>query len=429
MTERRDFLRYSLLGLVGAQFASLDAMRVFEPGAQKKTAKIAAASKTIAVMPKACIVLWMNGGPSHVDTWDPKPGTKEGGPFKSIKTSVRGVEICEHLPQVAAQAQHLAILRGMTSKEGNHQRAAYLLHSGYSPNPTVAFPGFGALMAEELGDKDAALPAFVSLAGPSLGGGFHGVQFNPFVIQNPLEPPQNVALWRNADEARFQRRMGLLKDLDAEFKAVTKDSKVDERQLVYDKAIKLMHTPKLKAFDLSDEPDSLKKAYGPSAFGQGCLMARRLIENGVRCVEVTLDGWDTHKDNFGRTTQLMNTLDPAMATLIADLEMRKMLDSTLVIWMGDFGRTPKINGDEGRDHHPGAWSAVLAGGGIKGGQVVGSTDAIGDKVVDSPVSVPDLYATIAATLGLDGAKSFVTPAGRPITLVDVAGKPLKSLLA
>ncbi len=189
-----------------------------------------------------------------------------------------------------------------------------------------------------------------------------------------------------------------------------------------------MHTSKLKAFDLSEEPESLKKAYGPSPFGQGCLLARRLVENGVKCVEVTLDGWDTHKDNFGRTTQLMGALDPAMATLVADLKARKMLDSTLIIWMGEFGRTPKINGDEGRDHHPGAWSAVLAGCGIRGGQVVGATDAVGDKVVDSPVSVPDLYATIAAALGLDGAKTFISPSGRPIKLVDKVGMPLKQLV-
>ncbi len=199
MTDRRDFLRFGLMGLLGSQLAGLNSLRASQPRAQKMNGKNAPKM----VLPKACILLWMNGGPSHVDTWDPKPGTKEGGPFKAIKTSVRGIEICEHLPQVAALAEHLAILRGMTSREGNHQRAAQLLHTGYSPNPTVAFPSLGALMAEELGDTEAELPNFVSLAGPSMGGGILGVQFNPFVVQNPLEPPQNVALWRNADEARF----------------------------------------------------------------------------------------------------------------------------------------------------------------------------------------------------------------------------------
>ncbi len=424
MTDRREFLRWSLLGTLASQFGSLDRLGVFDAQEGGQAAPKAAGK----LQPKACIVLWMNGGPSHVDTWDPKPGTKEGGPFKAIRTSVKGIEICEHLPQVAAQMEHLAILRGMTSREGNHQRAAQLLHTGYSPNPTVAFPALGSLMAEELGDAEAELPNFVSLAGPSTGGGILGVRFNPFVVQNPLEPPQNVALWRNAGEARFARRLALLGELEAGFKGTTLDPKVDERQEVYRKAVKLMRSPRLKAFDLTTEPESLKRAYGTTPFGQGCLLARRLIENGVRCVEVTLDGWDTHKDNFGRTKTLMGTLDPAMATLVADLRQRDLLDSTLVVWIGEFGRTPVINGDEGRDHHPGAWSAVLAGGGIRGGQVVGATDSAGDKVVDAPTTVPDLYATLAATLGLDAEKTFISPSGRPIKLVDKAGKPLRQLL-
>jgi uncharacterized protein (DUF1501 family) len=215
--------------------------------------------------------------------------------------------------------------------------------------------------------------------------------------------------------------------LETDFAAQTGDIKVKGRQSVYTKAVRMMRSPRLKAFDIAEEPDAIKTAYGDTNFGRGCLMARRLVESGVKFVEVVLDGWDTHQNNFDRVTKQMNTYDPAMASLIKDLDQRHLLDSTLIIWMGEFGRTPKINGNDGRDHFPGAWSAVLAGGGARGGQVYGQTNESGDKVVDKQVIVPDLFATIATLLGMNPSKSLMTPVGRPIAITE-KGVPVRDLI-
>ena len=373
---------------------------------------------------KACIVLWMNGGPSHIDTWDPKPGT----PFKSIATPISELQICEHLSQVAEHAPKLAVLRGMTSREGNHDRAGYLGHTGYPPNPTVSHPSLGGWVSEELGDPACNLPGFVAINGPSAAAGFLGVQHGPFVVPSPQQPPQNTNYARNVDMVRFLRRNSAVDALDAQFLAETGDAKIKNRQAVAQKAVRLMVSPRLKAFELGDEPAAVKAAYGDSELGRGCLMARRLVEAGVKYVEVVLDGWDTHQDNFGKTQKLMGVLDPAMATLLGELDERKLLDSTLVMWMGEFGRTPNVNANEGRDHHPQAWSAVLAGGGVRGGVVHGRTDDTGEKVVENPTSVPDLFATVATLLGMDPAKEVMTPRGRPVSLTD-NGRAIRAIVA
>jgi hypothetical protein len=377
---------------------------------------------------KSCILLWMNGGPSHLETWDPKPGAATGGPTKTIKTRVPGVEIAASMPQIADVANHLAIVRGMTSKEGNHQRAQYLMHTGYAPNPTITHPSLGGWVSEELGDPKFDLPNFVSISGPSMSAGFLGVQYGPLVINQPGQLPQNVTYASSVNDTRFDLRQQALNQLDSDFAAQTGDIKVKGRQAVYGKAVRLMRSPRLKAFDIAEEPESVKAAYGDTNFGKGCLMARRLVESGVKFVEVVLDGWDTHQNNFDRVAKQAAIYDPAMATLIKDLEQRKLLDSTLIIWMGEFGRTPKINGNDGRDHYPGAWSAALAGGGVRGGQVYGSTDADGAKVVDKPVIVPDLFATIATLLGMSPSKTFQTPVGRPISITE-KGMPVRDLIA
>ena len=375
---------------------------------------------------KAVILLYMNGGPSHIDTWDPKTG-KVAGPAKSIKTSVPGVMISEHMPLLAKRAQELAIIRGMTSKEGNHQRAQYLLRTGYSPNPTVQHPTLAAWTAKKFGEPKTGLPASVSLAGPSLGAGFFGVQYGPFVVQTPGQLPVNVGYAPGIDDGRFEARRGLLDGMEASFATSTGDAKIDGRRQLYAKADRLMHASALKAFDITEEPESVKTAFGDSAFGKGCLTASRLVASGVKFVEVTLDGWDTHQDVFGRTKKLMGTLDPAMSALLDDLKRRGIANSTLVVWMGDFGRTPTINGNDGRDHYPNAWSAVLAGAGIRGGTVHGQTDENGAKVVKDPVTVPNLLATVATTLGLDPNDVAQSPAGRPISLTD-GGQPVRAVL-
>ena len=417
--NRRGFVKLGMGGLLSLLFAQL-----LDP----KIAHAQAAGKASAAKPKNCILLWMNGGPSHLDTWDPKPGAVTGGPFKSIKTRASGVEICEHMPQIADVADHLAIVRSMTTKEGNHQRAQYLMHTGYTPNPTVTHPSLGAWVSEELGDPKNDLPNFVSISGPSYSAGFLGVQYGPLVVQNFAQPLQNIQYASNVDANRFAQRQSALNMMENDFAAQTGDIKVKGRQSVYGKAVRLMHSPKLKAFEISEEPDAVKAAYGDTNFGKGCLMARRLVESGVRFVEVVLDGWDTHNDNFNRVTKQMTTYDAAMAALIKDLQQRNLLDDTLIVWMGEFGRTPKINANEGRDHFPGAWSAALAGGGVRGGQAYGATDEQGMKVVDKPVQVADFFATVATLLGMNPSKAFMTPVGRPISITE-KGTPIRDLIA
>ncbi len=413
--DRRGFMKVGVGGLLSLLMAQwLDPRIAQAQGSAPKA--------------KACILLWMNGGPSHLDTFDPKPGAATGGPFKAIKTRAPGIEICEHLPHLAEQAHHLSIIRGMTSREGNHQRAQYLLHTGYAPTGSVTHPSLGAWVSEELGDPNFDLPNFVSISGPSIGAAFLGVQHGPFVVQNPTQPPQNIAYPRDVSEGRFGLRRSALEMMESQFAAETGDIKVKGREAVYAKAVRMMKSPRLKAFDLESEPEAVKAAYGDTNFGRGCLMARRLVESGVKFVEVVLDGWDTHQDNFGRVSKLAGTFDPAMAALIKDLDDRKLLDSTLILWMGEFGRTPRINGNEGRDHYPAAWNAVLAGGGARGGYVHGQTDAEGAKVVDKPVIVPDFFATVATLLGMNPAKSFMTPVGRPIAITE-KGKPVQELIA
>jgi uncharacterized protein (DUF1501 family) len=413
--DRRSFLKASGTGLLGLLLS-----RYAMPS-------IARAAGAPSAKAKACILLWMNGGPSHIDTFDPKPGAPTGGSFKAIKTRAPGVMLAEHLPRIASAADRIAFVRNMSSREGNHARAQFLLHTGYAPNPTVAHPSLGAWASRELGDPNADLPAFVSVGGPSFGPGFLGVQNGPFIVMKAGDMPQNLTLSPGIDDARFERRRAALDAMEQRFASETGDAKVEGRRAVYAKAERLMKSPRAKVFDLSPEPEATKKAYGDADFGRGCLLARRLVETGTRFVEVVLDGWDTHKDNFGRVQKLSATLDDAMGGLLLDLEQRKLLASTLVVCMGDFGRSPKINANDGRDHHPQAWSALLAGGGIRGGTLLGATDAAGDKVIGTPTSVPDLLATIASLVGMDPQKSVVTPLGRPIALTD-NGAPIRALM-
>jgi hypothetical protein len=374
----------------------------------------------------ACIVLWLNGGPSHIDTFDPKPGQPTAR-FKSIKTRAKGLELSEHLPLLAEQASHLALVRSMTSREGNHDRARYLLHTGYIPNPTVRHPSLGGWISHEIGRPDTDIPNFISIGGPSLGAGFLGLQHGPFIVQDPSNKPENVAFAKDVDDTRFRARRAALGALEDNFAAKAGDTQVTGRRAIYEQAVRLMQSQRLSAFDVSQESEATRKAYGDNKFGKGCLVARRLVESGVKVVEVVLDGWDTHQDNFERTKKLMGMLDPAFSSLIKDLAARKLLDSTLVVCMGEFGRTPKINAQDGRDHYPAAWSAALAGGGIRGGIAYGKTDAEGAKVVENPVTVANLFATLVSQLGMDPAKMVTSPIGRPIGITE-DGRPISALL-
>lgn len=417
-SARRPFLAGGLGGLLSLAI----------PQWQARAARAAAVENSAkSERPKSCILLWMNGGPSHLDTFDPKPGTSTGGPFRAIETSAPGVQICEHLPQIAEQGRHLAIVRSMTTKEGNHDRGQYLMHTGYAPSGTLKHPGLGAWTSRELGDPNFDLPNFVSLRGPSVGASFLGVEHNPFVVQSMSGGVRNLPAPQDVDRTRFAERLQALDILQSGFRAETKLPAAANHDAVYAKTVRMMHSPLIRAFELQEEPAAVRSAYGDSEFGRGCLMARRLIEAGVRFVEVTLDGWDTHIDNFTAVKNLMRDLDPALSSLIRELHERDRLQDTLVVWMGEFGRTPKITSAEGRDHYPNAWSTVLAGGGVRGGQAYGATDAEGAKVVSDPVTVPNYFATLATLLGIDPAREAMSPVGRPIA-VSENGRPIAGLI-
>jgi len=367
---------------------------------------------------KACILLWMQGAPSQFETFDPKPGHANGGETKAIKTSVNGIEISENLPQVAEAMGDLCVIRSMNSREGQHPRATYLMHTGYLPSAAVKYPTLGSIVAKELGNPASDLPSFVRIGNSrfSDGAGLLGVDYDPLVMPAAGRPPENTSL--ASPEPRFQRRLGLLEQMQTDYANHGGKQAVSDHQKVYAQAAKLVLSPKMQRFDISQEPQAAKDAYGSSPFGQGCLLARRLIETGVTFVEVSLGNWDTHQDNFNRTRTLCEQLDQPYAALLADLKQRGMLDSTLVVWMGEFGRTPRINPNTGRDHYPRAFSAVLAGGGVKGGQVIGATDAGGDNVQGKPVGVNDMLRTICHSLGIDAKKENMSSVGRPIKIVD-----------
>jgi RNA polymerase sigma factor (sigma-70 family) len=359
-----------------------------------------------------CIILWMNGGPSQIDTFDPKPGDPNGGPFKAIETNVKGVQISEHLPKLAGLADHLAIIRSLKTGEGDHMRGAYLMHTGYAHDGRTDYPTLGCILGKELGDDTSDLPRFV-IVSPKFPGNFEGngpgylgPKYTPLVVEAP-----GAGFRPNPKQEEEQLRP----PPKEAFAAVDPDRAEKMRRAV------------LKAFDLESEKRALQ-AYGTNGFGQGCLLARRLVELGVPVVEVTMPGWDTHQDNFDAVAKLSKTLDAAWSALISDLKARKLLDSTLIVWMGEFGRTPRITGNNGRDHWPSGFSVVLAGGRIKGGQVVGKTSADATKVVERPVTLPEFYATIYQAVGVDPTRQYQANTGAPVRLVPSGNKAIAEIL-
>jgi hypothetical protein len=419
-TTRRNFLKYSGAALLGAPLS----------GWLNVLAAHAARQGPAARKFKSCVLLWMDGGPSHKDTFDMKPGTKDGGEFKPIPTSVPGVQISEHFPQLAKLMQHGAILRGMSTPEGAHGRAKYYMHTGYREGQGgLTYPSLGSIVSAELGRPDFPLPNFVSIGNRSYGSGFLGARHQPLVVSDPQRGVEDLKPLTGG--AQFGKRMGLLEEMEKGFFRETQAEVGKDHRTTYERAVRLMQSKEAKAFDLDAEPASVKSAYGSGKFGEGCLLARRLVEVGIPFVEVTLGGWDTHQNNFERVKSLSHQVDPAMSTLITDLKSRGLLDSTLIVWMGEFGRTPKINsrGEKpGRDHYPRAWSTVLMGGGIKGGQVIGRTDKEGAAVEDRPISAQDFLATVCSALGIDYNRQNDSPIGRPIRIVDKGAKPIKELL-
>jgi hypothetical protein len=380
---------------------------------------------------KAMILLWMNGGPSQFETFDPKPDHPNGGETEAIDTSVPGIRIAQGWEKVSGVMQDVALIRSMTNKEGNHQRATYQLHTGYTPTASVKHPSFGASTARELADPSFDLPHLVQVGGgviPGAGAGFLGTTFEPFRVDDATRPPANAA--PVVSRGRYARRLGLLAGLErAGFGASGGADVVAEHQALYAQTSSMVLSPRMKTFDLEEEPEALRDSYGRNPFGQGCLLARRLVETGVTFVEVRSPGnWDTHIDQADRLSELIPPVDQGFAALLSDLKERGMLDSTLVVWMGEFGRTPRINPNGGRDHFPRAFSVAAAGCGIRGGQVIGSTTADGTDVADAPVAVPDLLSSFCLALGVDPTIEHMSPIGRPMKIVD-GGNPVSSLFA
>ncbi|NNJ24544.1 DUF1501 domain-containing protein [Alienimonas chondri] len=377
---------------------------------------------------KSLLVLWMQGGMSQLESFDPHPGSPIGGPTKAIATSLKGTQFADLFERTAEHAHKLNLIRSMTSAEGDHERATYFLKTGYRPDPTVRHPAAGAVAASAKPAEGLAIPAHVALNPGQWPprGGYLGPGLDAFQVHNPGGPPANLR--DVAQPGRRARRLAGLDVLSQSFSAGRPGQLRRTRHAeATDEAVTMMDSPQVKAFEIEDEPDVLKAAYGDTRFGRGCLVARRLIETGVRAVEVTLNGFDTHADNFGGMATQAETLDPALAALLGDLADRDLLESTVVLVMTEFGRTPRINPLDGRDHWPKGFSCMVGGGGLASGRVIGGTDPLGEKEPTDPVSVQDLYATVYSALGIEPDYEEMTPIGRPLKRVE--GTPLASLFA
>jgi hypothetical protein len=439
--NRRHFLKhvagYSLMALPGLQL-----LQTIQANAQQ-----------LRRNNKSLIILWMGGGPATIDIWDLKPGRPTGGEFRAINTSAQGVQISEHMPRVAEQMRNLAIVRSLTTTEGDHARGTSLMHSGYTPNPAIAFPSIGSVVSLEApklqGYQEVSLPAYISIGGGrgAEGPGFLGMNYSPFTVQNPGTPPENIrppsGLGSGELEQmeRIRRRQRLFYDLEDNFmqsRAPHLESLKDRAKFadaskahgdIYKKGFSLVASKEGKVFDLKSEPARLQEEYGNNNFGRSALLARRLVEAGVSAVELNLGGWDTHNQTFNaHSTRLQPTLDRAMGTLVRDLVDRGMWRNTVIMWMGEFGRTPRINQNNGRDHWARCWSVVIGGGAIRGGQAHGTTDQDGMAVATNPVRVPDLFATVYRGLGIDPATQVRDPIGRPFNISGVNGRPVAGLL-
>jgi hypothetical protein len=411
---------------------------------------------------KSVIIMWMGGGPAAMDIWDLKPGRPTGGPFQTIETSAPGVRISEHMPKTAAQMRHLTIIRSLQTSEGDHNRGRQLMHTSYTPNPAIAFPSLGAIASHEIpklqGYQDISLPGYIAVGGGADGPGFLGMNYSPFTVQNPGTPPENIrapqSLGAGTDlEDRVRRRQRLFYELEDQFmfgrvphltagmsagSQAEREARLAERAKfsdaskahrdIYYKGFSLVASKEGKVFDLKDEKPKTITDYGNNNFGRSAIMARRLVEAGVPAIEINLGGWDTHNQTFdAHRTRLQPTLDSAMGSLVADLVDRSLWQNTVLVWMGEFGRTPRINQNNGRDHWARCWSVVVGGGAIRGGQAYGSTDADGMDIAQNRVNVGDVFATIYRGLGIDPANQVRDAIGRPFPIAGLQGRPINAL--
>jgi len=376
------------------------------------------------------IYLMMRGAMSHIDTFDPKPGREEQGETKTIATKLPGVAFGEHLPRLAGLADRLAIIRSLTTETGAHEQGTYLLRTSYPQLNSIQHPSFGSWAVHVLGKKSRDLPGYVLVGNGNEhpGCGFLDPAVTPVPLADPEQGLENVARPGYLSQTNFERRLALADRIDRDFRKKFAGRQIEAYDRMYADAVRLMGSGDLSAFDISREDAATRDRYGDSRLGQGCLLARRLVEGGVRCVEVEMGGWDMHRDLWDDLPGKVGELDTAMAALLGDLEARGLLASTLVVLATEFGRSPRVNENAGRDHHPAVFSGVLAGAGVKPGVVHGASDAAGRSPDRDGVSVADFNATIAAACGLPWEKEFVAPNGRPFKIGN-DGTPIAAVLA
>ncbi len=422
---RRHFMQH----LAGASAMALPAINF--------TNALAASATELRKKHKACILLWMGGGPSTIDMWDLKPGANTGGPFTPIATS-GNAQICEHLPMMAKQMHHMSIIRSMSTREADHNRGRYYMHTGYVPSTTVEHPSYGAVISHELADQvpNLEIPPFVSVGGGSVGPGFLGMTYAPFVVDTNGDV-RNLKF--EIEQSRLEQRLLTLKAVEKSFADQGRGDAPKDHDKILDKTISLMTSKQMAAFKVNQEPKEVQERYGVIAgaggrmggntgFARGCLMARRLVEEGVPFVEVDFGGWDNHAGIFTTFENKLPQLDQPMSALIEDLDQRGMLEDTAVIWMGEFSRTPRINGTTGRDHWARAWSVVVGGAGMKGGQAIGATNEDGTEVTTDPYTSEDVMASVLKALGVSLEKSFTSKNNRPMKIAN-SGKVIKELFA
>lgn len=413
--NRRHFLQHSVgaAALASSSLALGNSLRVHADELKRNN--------------KSAILLWMGGGPSTIDLWDLKPGAATGGPFKPIATS-GAMQICEHLPGVAKQMHNLSIVRSMSTREADHARGRYYMHTGFVPNPSIEHPSYGSVIAHELmADRnDLEIPPFIAVGGASEGPGFLGMAWAPFAVSSDGQI-RNLEM-SGIDDVRMVQRMKTLELIEGGFIGQRRGPAAEDHLKILKKTYDLMTSQQMAAFKVAQEPQSAKDRYGDNAFGRGCLMARRLVEVGVPFIEVDLGGWDNHSGIHDiLQNQRLPVLDQAMSALVEDLEQRELLKDTVVIWMGEFGRTPTINGNAGRDHWARCWSVVVGGGGIKGGLAVGATDEEGRQVDSEPYSAEDLMATVCKGLGISLETTYQSKSGRPMKIAN-GGKLITELI-
>ena len=388
---------------------------------------LAGAGKDHAAKAEHVILFWNGGGMSHIDTWDPKPGRPTGGELQPIKTSVAGIEISEIFPTLAKQMHHCALVRSIAGTQGDHGRATYNLQTSYLPGPNLIHPGMGSVVAHEvpnLGD----LPAYISISGQGPRAGYLGQKCEAYFVPSPGDKDPYLAFPEGIAEVRGNKRLEVLARFNQRFAGNSTDERLKSTETSIDDAVRLMRSPALEAFEFNKVPAATLERYGNNPFGRGALLAKRLVEKGVRFVQINRGGFDTHTNVFPAMRNHGEVMDPALASLIQDLAESGMLEKTMVVMLSEFGRTPKINEDTGRDHWASVFSGFFAGGGVRGGQVIGSSDEDGAMPKDRPVKVQDLHASICHAIGIDPNKEVMTPLQRPMKLVD-KGQPVSELFA